>query len=115
MGDELGAGGYGFVMTARHRLTRREVAVKFIIKDKVPEHGWIEDELLGRLPSEVVLLRSINHEGVVEFIDLFEDDVYFYLVRFFYFPDLSLSKWILDVGARAARCPLATMPWTSGI
>lgn len=102
-------------MTARHRLTSREVAVKFIIKDKVPEHAWIEDELLGRLPSEVVLLRSINHEGVVEFIDLFEDNIYFYLVRFFYFPDLSLSKRILDVGARTARCPLATMPWTSGI
>ena len=51
LGDELGAGGYGFVMTARHRLEGYEVAVKFIIKDKVPEHAWWEDDLLGRVPT----------------------------------------------------------------
>lgn len=78
--DELGSGGYGFVMTARHRLSRREVAVKFVIKAKVPEHAWMEDELLGRLPTEVVLLTSIDHENVVRFLDLFEDELYFYLV-----------------------------------
>lgn len=78
--DELGSGGYGFVMTARHRLSRREVAVKFIIKEKVPEHAWMEDEVLGRLPTEVVLLTSIDHEHVVKFLDLFEDELYFYLV-----------------------------------
>jgi PAS domain-containing serine/threonine kinase len=79
--DELGSGGYGFVMTARRRLSGTEVAVKFIVKDKVPDHAWMEDELLGRLPTEVVLLSSTSHENIVKFLDLFEDDFYFYLVR----------------------------------
>lgn len=81
--DELGSGGYGFVMTARHRLSRQEVAVKFIVKERVPEHAWMEDELLGRLPTEIVLLNSLNHENIIKFLDLFEDNLYFYLVCFF--------------------------------
>lgn len=68
------------MMTARHRLSRKEVAVKFIIRKKVPEHAWTEDELLGRLPTEIVLLSTIKHENVVQFLDLFEDELYFYLV-----------------------------------
>ncbi|KAF8893360.1 kinase-like protein [Infundibulicybe gibba] len=57
------------------------VAVKFIIKDKVPEHAWMEDEALGRLPTEVMLLSFIDHENIVKCLDLFEDDLYFYLVQ----------------------------------
>jgi len=83
--DELGSGGYGFVMTAYNRLEGHELAVKFIIKDKVPEHAWMEDEVIGRLPTEVVLLSYISHEGIVKCLDLFEDELYFYLVRFFSF------------------------------
>lgn len=76
----MGAGGYGFVMTARHRTEGHEVAVKFIIKDKVPEHAWWDDEVYGRVPTEVMLLSLVNHENIVKCLDLFEDDVYFYLV-----------------------------------
>jgi len=68
-------------MTAYHRFEGHEVAVKFIIKDKVPEHAWMEDEVIGRLPTEVVLLSYINHESIVKCLDLFEDELYFYLVR----------------------------------
>jgi PAS domain-containing serine/threonine kinase len=78
--DELGSGGYGFVMTARHRASGREVAVKFIIKAKVPDHAWMEDELLGQLPAEVVLLQRLSHPNIIKSLDLFEDDLYFYLV-----------------------------------
>lgn len=80
LGDELGAGGYGFVMTARNRTERHEVAVKFIIKDKVPEHAWIDDDLFGRLPTEVMLVSILDHENIVKCLDVFEDDYYFYLV-----------------------------------
>jgi hypothetical protein len=79
--DELGSGGYGFVMTANDRIAGHEVAVKFIIKDKMPEHAWMEDKSLGRLPTEVVLLSSINHESIVKYLSLFEDDLFFYMVR----------------------------------
>lgn len=81
LGDELGAGGYGFVMTAWHRTGLYEVAVKFIIKEKIPEHAWWEDEMLGRIPTEVMVMSLVNHDNIVKCLDLFEDDVYFYLVR----------------------------------
>lgn len=80
LGDELGAGGYGFVMTARHRTEGYEVAVKFIIKSKVPEHAWWDDELLGRVPTEIMVLSLVNHPNIVKCLDLFEDNKYFYLV-----------------------------------
>jgi hypothetical protein len=81
LGDELGSGGYGFVMTAYNRAADQEVAVKFIIKNKVSEHAWMEDDVFGRLPTEVMLLSLIDHENIVKCLDLFEDELYFYLVR----------------------------------
>jgi hypothetical protein len=80
LGDELGAGGYGFVMTAIHRLELREVAVKFIIKAKVPEHAWMEDKSARRVPTEALLLGLLDHPNLVKCLDLFEDELYFYLV-----------------------------------
>lgn len=81
LGDELGAGGYGFVMTAQHRAEGYEVAVKFIIKDKVPEHAWWDDDVLGHVPTEVMVMSLLSHDNIVRCLDLFEDDLYFYLVR----------------------------------
>ncbi|KAG6899314.1 hypothetical protein C0993_011284 [Termitomyces sp. T159_Od127] len=86
--DELGAGGYGFVMTARHRIEGHEVAVKFIIKSKVPDHAWMEDETIGRLPTEIMLLSFIEHENIVKCLDVFEDSLYFYLIQ-----ELHGSPW----------------------
>jgi Protein kinase domain len=80
LGDELGAGGYGFVMTAVHRLELREVAVKFIIKAKVPEHAWMTDKSSRRVPTEALLLGLLDHPNIVKCVDLFEDEFYFYLV-----------------------------------
>ncbi|KAJ6593898.1 kinase-like domain-containing protein [Mycena capillaripes] len=79
--DELGSGGYGFVMTAVHRFTGTEVAVKFILKEKVPDHSWMEDKIFRRLPTEVMLLRVIDHENIVKCLGLYEDPMYYYLVQ----------------------------------
>ncbi|KAJ7096325.1 kinase-like domain-containing protein [Mycena epipterygia] len=79
--DELGSGGYGFVMTAVHRPTGTEVAVKFILKEKVPDHSWMDDKTFRRLPIEVCLLRVIEHENIVKCLDLYEDSLYYYLVQ----------------------------------
>ncbi|KAF9566784.1 Pkinase-domain-containing protein [Agrocybe pediades] len=86
--DELGSGGYGFVMTAYHRSKGYEVAVKFIIKDKVPEHAWMDDPVVGRLPTEVILISGLHHPNIVKCLDLFEDSLYFYLVQ-----ELHGSPW----------------------
>ncbi|KAF8625413.1 hypothetical protein AX15_005377 [Amanita polypyramis BW_CC] len=75
-------------MTACHRDEQYEVAVKFIIKANVPDYAWMEDGPVGRLPIEVFLLCSIDHENIVKCMDLFEDDLYFYLVQ-----ELHGSPW----------------------
>lgn len=99
--DELGSGGYGFVMTALDRFDGFEVAVKFIIKSKVPEHSWIDDPTFGRLPMEVVLLSFINHENIAKCLDVFEDSVYFYLVQ-----ELHGSPWNRSQGYTLDWSPL---------
>lgn len=92
LGDELGAGGYGFVMTAIHRLELREVAVKFIIKAKVPEHAWMEDKSARRVPTEALLLGLLDHPNIVKCLDLFEDELYFYLVQ-----ELHGTPWVSQI------------------
>ena len=77
---ELGSGGYGFVMAGHRRCDRREVAVKFIMKNKMPSHGWSLDNNGRRVPKEAKLLSLVRHPGIVRFYDLFEDESYFYLV-----------------------------------
>jgi serine/threonine protein kinase len=76
-------------MTAIHRLERREVAVKFIIKAKVPEHAWMEDKAARRVPTEALLLGLLDHPNIVKCLDLFEDDLYFYLVQ-----ELHGTPWV---------------------
>jgi hypothetical protein len=95
-------------MTARHRAEGHEVAVKFIIKKKVPDHAWVEDETIGRLPTEVMLLSCIDHENVVKCLDLFEDSLYFYLVRFTYHFLSTLCSY--RPGSRIAWFSMAKIP-----
>ena len=80
LGDELGSGGFGFVVAAKRNLDGLPVAVKFIFKDKVPAHGWVRDPKLGVIPMEAFVLKVVDHPGVVKFIDLFDDRNFFYLV-----------------------------------
>ncbi|KDN53562.1 kinase-like protein [Tilletiaria anomala UBC 951] len=80
LGHELGSGGFGFVVAARRSQDGRPVAVKFIWKEKVPSHGWVRDPQLGIIPMEVFALKVIDHPNVVKFIELFDDDDFFYLV-----------------------------------
>ena len=79
--EEIGSGGYGFVMVASRRGSLGDVAVKFIIRKKVPAHAWVQDSILGRLPTEIWLLSRIRHPNVADFLEYFEDNVYYYLVR----------------------------------
>ncbi|KAI5899817.1 Pkinase-domain-containing protein [Schizophyllum commune H4-8] len=101
--DELGSGGYGFVMTARHRKRGEEVAVKFIIKSKVPSYAWMQHEEVGQLPTEVMLLCFLDHPNIVKCKDLFEDSLYYYLVQ-----ELHGSPWQKETRLCARSSPKAS-------
>ncbi|PWN51506.1 kinase-like protein [Violaceomyces palustris] len=88
LGDELGSGGFGFVVSARSVVDDKPVAVKFIWKEKVPAHGWVRDPQLGVIPMEAFVLKVVDHPGVVKFIELFDDHQFFYLVM-----ELHGSPW----------------------
>lgn len=125
--SSLGSGGFGFVCVALDlrnpthpsfaghpqptSQTHREVAVKFILADKVPRHAWVEyggggeagdgmPERGGKVPMECEILRRVRHWGVVRGEGLYFDQKFFYLVRYRY-PLVYLSEealfpdWIL--------------------
>lgn len=85
---ELGAGGYGFVLSARNVYTDEQVAVKFINRHSVPVRGLIRDYKNDIVPLEAVVLQLAEHPGVVRFHGLYEDGVFFYLVQ-----ELHGSPW----------------------
>lgn len=57
---EIGSGGFGFVCSAIRLADNLTVAVKFIIKSKIPKYVWINDPELGCCPLEVASLRSVH-------------------------------------------------------
>lgn len=90
--SSLGSGGYGFVCIALDRLEACEVAVKFILRAKVPAHSWVaygdhgtEGDGMpakgGKVPMESELLLRVKHWGVVAGLACFADPKFFYLVR----------------------------------
>ncbi|KAG5462240.1 MAG: kinase-like domain-containing protein, partial [Olpidium bornovanus] len=98
IGDELGSGGFGFVVSAIKHPENVEVAVKFICKDKVPMHAWIKDPALGLIPTEIYVLRMVDHPGIIRYVEYFEDPRYFYLVM-----ELHGTPW--NSGAAEQKLP----------
>ncbi|KAJ3187335.1 hypothetical protein HDU85_006623 [Gaertneriomyces sp. JEL0708] len=80
IGQELGSGGFGFVCSATRKADGQEVAVKFILKTKVPAQGWAWDPECGVIPMEVFMLKNIKHQNIITFLDFYEDTTFFYLV-----------------------------------
>lgn len=62
-------------MSATHRTTQQEVAVKFIYKKKLPLSSLHLKE-----PLEISILKRIRHPTVIDYIGSFQDDAFFYLV-----------------------------------
>ncbi|KAJ3054055.1 hypothetical protein HK097_002746, partial [Rhizophlyctis rosea] len=78
--SELGSGGFGFVIGATRNSDSLSVAVKFILKSRIPPHAWARDRELGVVSMEVYLVKHIKHENVVGFVDFYEDERFCYLV-----------------------------------
>ncbi|KAF9412513.1 hypothetical protein BGZ94_001013, partial [Podila epigama] len=96
LGDELGSGGFGFVVSALRNSDRKEVAVKFIFRDKVPVHGWAKDPELGIIPMEIYVLRNVKHPNIIDFLNVYQDFKYFYLVMELHGTPWSASNPLLN-------------------
>ncbi|KAI8919917.1 kinase-like domain-containing protein [Powellomyces hirtus] len=78
---ELGFGATGFVVAAKRIEDGKPVAVKFMYKDRIPVTHWLRDRQLGgTVPLEIFILKRIDHQHIVKFLDFFEDKKFFYLV-----------------------------------
>jgi serine/threonine protein kinase len=64
---ELGRGGMGFVWAATHSVTRKRVAIKFLIASADPR-----TDLRRRFLREAQAASAVNHPNVVEVMDVFE-------------------------------------------
>lgn len=91
IGEELGSGGFGFVVSARERKTGIERAVKFIFRNKVPAHCWVKDRDLGAIPMEIYILKNVKHSSIIGYVDSYQDDHFCYLVM-----ELHGTQWSLN-------------------
>ncbi|OMJ87321.1 hypothetical protein SteCoe_11007 [Stentor coeruleus] len=71
----LGKGGFGKVVKAQHILTKEHFAIKMISKkpskltqSKIPTN------------NEVTILKKLNHDNIISYIDSFEDNSFLYIV-----------------------------------
>ncbi|KAF7730391.1 hypothetical protein EC973_002197 [Apophysomyces ossiformis] len=79
-GEELGSGGFGFVVSAYERRTNIERAVKFIFRHLIPPYSYMTDPELGKIPMEIYVLKNVQHPNIVRYIDSYQDETFFYLV-----------------------------------
>mmetsp|Transcript_7555 Transcript_7555/g.16440 ORF Transcript_7555/g.16440 Transcript_7555/m.16440 type:complete len:543 (-) Transcript_7555:288-1916(-) len=68
----LGEGNYGTVRECIHRSSWRTYAIKTIDKSKILR--------LDHLQNEIRLLKSIDHEGILNMVDYYEDADYVHII-----------------------------------
>jgi Protein kinase domain len=105
--DELGSGGFGFVVSAVRVADGKEVAVKFILRAKVPRHGWVSDPELGLVPIEISILSRVDHDAIVKLEDYYHDDKFFYLVM-----ELHGSPWTKAARPSHAKKASTSSGWS---
>ena len=89
LGKSLGSGTFGQIVEATDNFTFRSVAVKYVRRKDVESTLVVEGK---KLPSEAVLLNTLEHSNIISLVDLFEFKSKFALVL-----ERPLSS--MDVGA----------------
>ncbi|TPX33175.1 hypothetical protein SmJEL517_g03815 [Synchytrium microbalum] len=79
VGELLGDGAFGFVLSATRKIDQKEVAVKFIIRKKLPKDFYTMTKD-GMLPSEIVILKSLHHANIIPYYDHYVEEVHIILV-----------------------------------
>ncbi|KAJ3129435.1 hypothetical protein HK100_008633 [Physocladia obscura] len=99
----LGSGGFGFVTSAIRKSDGVEVAVKFILREKVPAKAWVRDPVLGVIPIEVYILKHVHHKNIIKFLDYFSDNIYLYLIT-----ELHGGAWCTPNSVSTFSCASST-------
>lgn len=73
--DTLGKGNFGLVKMGQHKITNEKVAIKIINKN-----GMDSDKIKSRFFAEVDFLQKCNHENIVKYLDIYEDNQNYYFV-----------------------------------
>ena len=73
--DSIGRGGMGYVLKARHRRMKREVAIKFLLRSLTES-----DDLRRRFEREVEAAAKLDHQNIVTAYDAGVHDGSHYLV-----------------------------------
>lgn len=69
MGQILGVGGFGKVYLAKHRVTRKEVAIKFTdVGDQLSSANLIQ-----AIYKEAESLKALTHKNIVQLFQAFID------------------------------------------
>ncbi|ORZ06852.1 kinase-like domain-containing protein [Absidia repens] len=134
LGKLLGSGGYGFVLSAADRLTRQRCAVKFIYKHKIPVTGWVYDPSTTAnttrsssssmlvdgmttsgciIPTEIYLLQNVHHQNIIQLLDVYQDDSFYYLVMEAHGADWSSSPQC-DKSNSTIQTPVTVTPGGGG-
>ena len=83
--EDMGKGAYGEVKLARYsKNSGKKVVLKYVTKRRILVDTWTRDRRLGTVPLEIHVLDylrkdGLRHPNVVEMIDFFEDDMYYYI------------------------------------
>lgn len=109
LGEVLGDGAFGFVMTAKSLETGKEVAIKFIIKAKIPKDNWDRE---SGLPVEVLMLSRLKHPNIIKFVEYFTLEDYILLITELHGCEWNVSNPILspEKNQGLRDCPRAKTP-----
>ena len=81
--EDIGRGAYGFVKLVRCKDDEtKKMILKHVTKSRILVDTWVRDRELGTIPSEIQImhmLRSSPHPNIVEMVDFFEDDKFYYI------------------------------------
>ncbi|KAJ3057416.1 hypothetical protein HK097_007595 [Rhizophlyctis rosea] len=80
IGDLIGDGAFGFVLTATRLSDGVEVAVKFVIKDRITQNAWINTGTFQQIPFEIHLLSQLQHPNIIRYIEHIDEGDYVLLI-----------------------------------
>ena len=74
LGKVLGKGQFGMVKLATHKMNKKKVAIKTVKKQNMKSIEIYQQR------KEIEVLKMCQHENIINLVDLFENNEYYFLV-----------------------------------